>query len=95
MNIDEILNRIHAGETFSQDEFSDLYENYYYDEDIYDIERKGTILYQVIFSIGNEYYSAYEYRNDMWGSEWDETAGLTRVYPKERTVIDWITKEEK
>ena len=95
MNIVDVLKRLHAGEKFDQEELDELYESYYYDEDIYEVENKGTLIYQVILQIGNEYYAGYQYRNDMWGSEWDENQGLIHVYPKEIKTITWTTEEEK
>lgn len=95
LTVSDVLRLLHSDYVFNENELDELYEKYYYDEDVYDIERKGDILYQVIFSIGDEYYMGYQYRNDMWGSEWDIKAGLKRVFPKEITTITWITEEEK
>lgn len=93
MSIETILDKIHRGLSLVEEEYDYLYEHCLEDEDIYDIDRKGDILYQVIFHLGDEYYSAYTIYNDMWGSEWQLSDGITRVYPKEIKTISWSTEE--
>ncbi len=95
MSIETILNKIHKNISLTEEEYDYLYEKCFEDEDIYDVGENGNIFYQVIFRLGDEYYSAYRTRNDMWGSEWELTDGITRVYPKEIKTISWSTEEEK
>lgn len=94
----EVINKFRKGEMLSSEEIRYVfeYELFPYEwGDIIDEGRHGWVVYECIFTIGeNEHYMMTFWHHDDYGIEDYEAQEPIRCYLKEVKVMKWVCEED-